>query len=91
MINTLDNQEYVRMNEMSKSMTNDDCNRTVISEAETKHCPAVNDYCLCEGCAFFVVDRPCVDRRILKATCTYAGKRDLAMWYGFPKGEIPEV
>ena len=90
MIKTIDDVEYIDMNIMSRNMTNEECNDKVIDMAQGQYCPEVKKNCLGASCAFFEVDRPCADKRILKATCTYAGKRDLAMWDGFPKEEDEE-
>ena len=49
-----------------------------------KYCPVIKEPCLCSGCAFFVIGRPCVDKRIFRASCTYAGTRHLVELYGLP-------
>lgn len=51
-------------------------------QAKMKYCPAVKGNCLGDGCAFFTVTRPCVDERIVKAICSYAGKRTIAEEHG---------
>ena len=87
MIKTLDEEEYMDMAIRSARMTNHECNEKVCAEAQQKHCPVVKANCIGDDCAFFVVDRPCNDKRILEARCTYMGTRTLSMWYGKPKEE----
>lgn len=48
------------------------------------YCPEVKGNCLTHGCAFFAIDRPYFDQRHIAATCTFAGKRELAFLYGYP-------
>lgn len=90
MIKTIDEVEYIDMHIMSRNMTNEECNDKVIEMAQNLYCPEVKKNCLGASCAFFEVDRPCADKRRLLAKCTFAGSRDLALWYGFPKEEDEE-
>ena len=50
-----------------------------------KYCPVVKDYCMVDGCAFYEIGRKVLDRRVLRASCTYMGTRHLVEIYAKPK------
>lgn len=61
-----------------------------VDTAKKKYCPVVKENCKCEGCAFFTISRPCTDRRIFRASCTYTGTRHLVEMYGLPKDRFED-
>lgn len=81
-INAKTKKEIEEMMEHCKYLTVEQC-RTAIEEIATeKYCPNIKDNCLGNGCAFFVIDRPNVDKHYLEGKCTFAGSRPLAGIYG---------